>query len=33
MGKYLVNYHEEVAFVWELTNETIHLPMGFLQGG
>ena len=23
----------EVAFVWDLTNETIHLPMGCLQGG
>ena len=23
----------EVAFVWELTKETIHLPMGCLQGG
>ena len=23
----------EVAFVWELTNETIHLPLGCLQGG
>ena len=22
-----------VAFVWELTKETIYLPMGFLQGG
>ena len=22
-----------VAFVWELTNETIHLPLGCLQGG
>ena len=27
-------YHlEEVAFVWELTKETIHLPLGCLQGG
>jgi len=24
---------EEVAFVWELTKETIHLPLGRLQGG
>jgi len=24
---------EEVAFVWELTKETIHLPLGCLQGG
>jgi len=23
----------QVAFVWELTDETIHLPLGFLQGG
>ena len=23
---------EEVAFVWELTRETIHLPLGCLQG-
>ena len=23
----------EVAFAWELTNETIHLPLGCLQGG
>ena len=23
----------EVAFVWELTEETIHLPLGWLQGG
>ena len=23
----------EVAFVWELTKETIHLPLGCLQGG
>ena len=23
----------EVAFVWELTKETIHLPQGCLQGG
>jgi hypothetical protein len=23
----------EVAFVWELTEETIHLPLGCLQGG
>ena len=23
----------EVAFVWELTTETIHLPLGCLQGG
>jgi hypothetical protein len=22
-----------VAFVWELTEETIHLPLGCLQGG
>ena len=22
-----------VAFVWELTKETIHLPLGYLQGG
>ena len=24
---------EEVAFVWELTKVTIHLPLGCLQGG
>jgi len=24
---------KEVAFVWELTKETIHLPLGCLQGG
>jgi len=24
---------EEVAFEWELTKETIHLPLGCLQGG
>ena len=24
---------EEVAFVWELTKETIHLPVSCLQGG
>ena len=24
---------EEVAFVWELTKETINLPMGCLQDG
>ena len=24
---------EEVVFVWELINETIHLPLGCLQGG
>jgi len=23
----------EVAFVWELTNETIQLPLSFFQGG
>ena len=23
----------EVAFVWELPRETIHLPLGCLQGG
>jgi len=23
----------EVAFVWALTKETIHLPLGCLQGG
>ena len=23
----------EVAFVWELTKESIHLPLGCLQGG
>ena len=23
----------EVAFIWELTKETIHLPLGCLQGG
>ena len=23
----------EVAIVWELTKETIHLPLGYLQGG
>ena len=23
----------EVIFVWELTKETIHLPLGCLQGG
>ena len=23
----------EVAFLWELTKETIHLPLGCLQGG
>ena len=26
-------YRFEVAFVWELTKETIHLPLGCLQGG
>jgi len=26
-------YLEEVAFVWALTKETIHLPLGCLQGG
>ena len=26
-------YLFEVAFVWELTKETIHLPLGCLQGG
>ena len=26
-------YIFEVAFVWELTKETIHLPLGCLQGG
>ena len=26
-------YIFEVAFVWEVTEETIHLPMGCLQGG
>ena len=26
-------YHFEVAFVWELTKETIHLPLGCLQVG
>jgi len=25
-------YFFEVAFVWELTKETIHLPLGCLQG-
>ena len=24
-------YLFEVAFVWELSNETIHLPLGFLD--
>ena len=27
------NYLFEVAFVWELTKETIHLPLSCLQGG
>ena len=26
-------YLFEVAFVWELTNDTTHLPLGCLQGG
>ena len=26
-------HHFEVAFVWELTKETIHSPLGCLQGG
>ena len=26
-------YLFEIAFVWELTKETIHLPLGCLQGG
>ena len=26
-------YLEKVAFVWELTQETIVLPLGCLQGG
>ena len=26
-------HFEKVAFVWELTKETIHLPLGCLQGG
>jgi len=26
-------YLFEVAFVWELTKETINLPLGCLQGG
>ena len=26
-------YLFDVAFVWELTKETIHLPLGCLQGG
>jgi len=26
-------YLPQVAFVWELTKETIHLPLGCLQGG
>ena len=26
-------YLREVAFEWELTKETIHLPLGCLQGG
>ena len=26
-------YLFEVAFAWELTKETIHLPLGCLQGG
>jgi len=26
-------YLFEVAFVWEVTKETIHLPLGCLQGG
>ena len=26
-------YLFEVAFVWELTKETVHLPVGCLQGG
>ena len=26
-------YARELAFEWELTNETIHLPLGCLQGG
>ena len=25
--------HREVAFEWELTKETIYLPLGCLQGG
>jgi len=27
------SYLFEVAFVWKLTKETIHLPLGCLQGG
>jgi hypothetical protein len=26
-------FPREVAFKWELTNEIIYLPMGWLQGG
>jgi hypothetical protein len=26
-------YLREVAFEWELTKETIYLPLGYLQGG
>ena len=26
-------YLREVAFAWELTKETIHLPLACLQGG
>ena len=26
-------YFREVAFEWELTKETIYLPLGCLQGG
>ena len=26
-------YLREVAFEWELTEETLYLPLGFLQGG
>ena len=25
-------HHFEVAFAWELTKETIHLPPGYLKG-
>ena len=36
-GKLYVNLHRcylrEVAFEWELTKETIYLPLGCLQGG
>ena len=26
-------YLFDIAFVWELTKETVHLPLGSLQGG